>query len=277
MTHSLERMGTWFKNHWLGAVDDRQLKRMRRVYEWMLWISALGRGVPRLINGEDLLRISVRHRYVDEVYEPEVFHLLKKELNRDDIFIDVGAYIGIYSIILSRYLGQNGKIYAFEPAPENVKLLLKHLALNKAKEKVEVMPCAVGDGCGSRRLFASGEHIQNSFAAAAMGDGTEIDTVEVSVTSLDAFCRERSIHPTWVKVDTEGWELPVLRGAQDLLSGNKDVRFIVEMHPYAWHSAGYDAETFKRFCVKHCLEIKPLSNQSDAFAEYGQVLISVNA
>ena len=91
MTHTLERTGAWFKQHCLGAVDERQMRWIRRVYERTLSILTFGRGVPRLINGEDLIRVSVHHRYVDEVYEPEVFNLLKREIKRDDIIFDVGA------------------------------------------------------------------------------------------------------------------------------------------------------------------------------------------
>jgi hypothetical protein len=69
----------------------------------------------------------------------------------------------------------------------------------------------------------------------------------------------------------------VLRGATRLLAENRAVRFIVEMHPYAWSSAGYDEKNFREFCVEHCLQIKPLSGQENVFSEYGQVLISSDA
>lgn len=277
MTHALERTGSWLKNHCLGSIDERRMRWMRFVYERILSILTLGHGVPRLINGQDLIRISVHHRYVDEVYEPEVFELLKREISPDDVIFDIGAYIGLYSIILSKYLGKEGRIYAFEPAPGSVELLVKNLELNNAREKVEVLPCGVGEKCGQGKLFAVGNHIQNSFSSAALGTDIASDTIDVPIISLDAFCEERSIHPTWAKVDTEGWELQVLRGAVKLFSANKATRFIVEMHPYAWRSAGYDAETFRKFCVEHFLHVEPLSGQDDAFAEYGQVLISVHA
>ena len=277
MTYTLERTGAWFKQHCLRAVDERQMKWIRRVYERMLSILTFGRGVPRLINGENSIRVSVHHRYVDEIYEPEVFELLKREIEHDDIIFDVGAYIGIYSIILSRYLGKKGRIYAFEPAPDSLTLLTEHLILNHALEKVEVLPYGVGEKCGRGRLFARGGHIQNSFVSATFGENAETDMVDVSVVSLDAFCAERSIRPAWVKVDTEGWELPVLRGAKSLFSTDRNVRFVVEMHPYAWHSAGYDEVIFRKFCVEHSLRIEPLSNQGNVFTEYGQVLISAHA
>jgi FkbM family methyltransferase len=276
MTHTLERTGAWFKKRYLGAVGEWQMRWIRRIYERMLSMFTFGRGLPRLINGEDLIRISVHHRYVDEVYEPEVFELLKREVKKNDIIFDVGAYIGIYSIILSRYLGENGRVYAFEPAPDSVSLLEKHLKMNHAGEKVEVLPYGVGERCGSRQLFSMGGHIQNSFSSTAFGRSAETNMLKVSVVSLDAFCAQRSIQPAWVKVDTEGWELPVLRGAKGLFSTDRKVRFVVEMHPYAWRSAGYDAAIFRRFCAEHSLRVEPLSNQNDAFTEYGQVLIGVH-
>lgn len=277
MMHALERTGTRIKNQWLGDFDERRMRWIRRIYEWILLLVTFGRGLPRLINGEDVIRVSVHHRYVDEVYEPEVFRLLKQELNQDDVIIDVGAYIGIYSIILSRYLGGKGRIYAFEPAPDSLNLLKEHLDLNGVRGNVEVLPYAVGEKSGTGSLFASGDHIQNSFSSGAIEGEAGIEVVEVRMVSLDDFCLQRSIAPTWIKVDTEGWELPVLRGAAHLLANHITARFIVEMHPYAWKYAGYDERIFRQFCVEHDLRVEPLSNQNDVFAEYGQVLISRNA
>lgn len=274
MTHFLERTGSWFKNRYLWAVNEKQMLWARAAYEHMLSIATLGRGVPRLINGRDLIRVSVHHRYVDEIYEPEVFEFFKRELKADDIIFDVGAYIGVYSIILSKYLGARGRIYAFEPAPESVKLLTTHLEMNNAEKSVEVLACGVGERRGSGRLFAIRDHIQNSFSSAAFGEDVCVNALEVPVICLDDFCRERSIVPTFVKVDTEGWELQVLRGAENLLSTRREIRYLVEMHPYAWHTAGYDENIFKEFCARHSLKIEPLSGQRNVFSEYGQVVIS---
>ena len=276
MTHLIEKAASWLKRKFLGAASERQLNRIRKVYEFGLAVVTLGRGVPRLINGQDRVRISVHHRYVDENYEPEVFSLLKRVLTGNDVFFDVGAYIGLYSIILSRCLHKNGKIYAFEPAPESRKLLEQHLKLNGADGKVEVVSAAVGEKCGRAEMFTIGNHIQNSLSRLAFGTNPAIRATGVDVVSLDAFCAERSVIPTWVKVDTEGWELRVLQGSTGVFRNNPRVRFIVEMHPYAWQSAGYDASAFRSYCVEHCLRIEPLSGQKDVLGEYGQVIVSAN-
>ena len=277
MTHLIEQGATWLKREFLGAASERQLSRIRKLYELGLTAVTLGRGVPRLINGQDRVRISVHHRYVDEIYEPEVFALLKRDLGGDDIFFDIGAYIGLYSIILSRRLNKNGKVYAFEPAPESRKLLEQHLKLNGANGKVEVVTAAVGEKCGRAEMFTMGDHIQNSLSKTALGANSTMRATGVDVVSLDAFCAERSVIPKWVKVDTEGWELRVLQGAAGIFCKNHSVRFIVEMHPYAWQSAGYDACTFRKYCAEHCLRVEPLSGQKDVFGEYGQVIVSAYA
>ena len=275
MTSALERTGTWVKNHWLAGIDEDRMRWLRRGYEGMLSMVNLGRGVPRTINGRESIRVSPRHRYVDETYEPEVFELLMREMSPDDVVFDIGAYIGIYAIILSRHLGENGRVHAFEPAPESAKLLLEHLELNDACHKVSVWQCGVSSQCGRARLFASSAHIQNSFSADAFDDQSPTAAVEVPVVSIDAFCARESVRPTWVKVDTEGWEMHVLEGAENLISTEAHVRFIVEMHPYAWGSAGYDARSFRSYCRDRRLHVEPLTGQSDPFEEYGQVLMSV--
>ena len=277
MTHLMEKTASWIKREFLGAASERQLNRIRKIYELGLTAITLGRGVPRLINGQDRVRISVHHRYVDETYEPEVFALLKRDLGADDVFFDVGAYIGLYSIILARRLSKNGKIYAFEPAPESRKLLEGHLKLNGVNGKVEVVAAAVGEKCGRAEMFTMGDHIQNSLSKTALGTNPAIRPTGVDMVSLDAFCAKESVIPAWVKVDTEGWELRVLQGAEDIFCKNPAVRFIVEMHPYAWQSAGYDANTFRTYCAERHLRIEPLSGQKDVFGDYGQVIISANA
>ena len=277
MTHLIEKGASWLKREFLGAASARQLSRIRKLYELGLTAVTLGRGVPRLINGQDRVRISAHHRYVDEIYEPEVFALLKRELSGNGIFFDVGAYIGLYSIILSQQLTENGKVYAFEPAPESRKLLERHLKLNGANGKVEVVAAAVGERCGRVDLFTKDDHIQNSLARAGLGDVAENCLIKVDMISLDAFCVERNLSPTWVKIDTEGWELKVLEGAVGIMSQNPGTRFVVEMHPYAWESAGYDATAFRKFCAQHHLRMKPLTGQKDMYGEYGQVLVGTNA
>ena len=277
MTHLIEKAASWINREFLGAANERQLNGIRKIYEFGLTAVTLGRGVPRLINGQDRVRISVHHRYVDESYEPEVFALLKRDLGADDVFFDVGAYIGLYSIIVSRRLNKNGKVYAFEPAPESRKLLRQHLKLNGVNGKVEVVTAAVGEKCGRAEMFTMGDHIQNSLSRTALGMDSAIRATGVEVVSLDAFCAKRSVIPTWVKVDTEGWELRVLQGAEGIFRKNPAVRFIVEMHPYAWQSAGYDANTFRTYCAEHCLRVEPLSGQKDVFGDYGQVILSAHA
>lgn len=275
MTSPLEKTGTWVKTRWLAGVDESRMKLLRRGYEGMLSMLTVGRGVPRLINGREPIRISPHHRHVDETYEPEVFELMTREMRQSDVVFDVGAYIGIYSIILSRYLGDNGHVHAFEPSPASARLLREHLELNRARGKVSVWQCGVSSECGRARFFAASAHIQNSFSEAALGGDCAAAAIEVPVISIDAFCEREAIRPTWVKVDTEGWEMHVLRGAERLLAADKRIRFIVEMHPYAWPSAGYDADSFRQYCRARGLHVEPLTGQGDAFADYGQVLMSI--
>jgi len=75
-----------------------------------------------------------------------------------------------------------------------------------------------------------------------------------------------------VQVDSE-W-LCLIKTRQSLFADVE--RVIVEMHPYAWESAGYDARSFEQFCIDHALDVQPLSGQQDPFHEYGQVLMGAD-
>jgi len=133
-------------------------------------------------------------------------------------FWDVGANVGLYTLAFSRAAGSVGKVYAFEPAPENVAALRRHLALNNVAN-VEIVEAAVGEVAGTLRM-APGE-FNSEFHVEANG------TVEVSAVSLDEWrAAMRSSLPAAVKIDVEGYETEVLRGAERSFREGSPVVFI---------------------------------------------------
>jgi len=137
---------------------------------------------------------------------------------RPSIFIDVGANIGLYSCIAGHHRVAP-RIVAFEPDPGNFSGLVRNIALNKLGSLIEARPDAVGEAEGEAYLLAG--PLANSGLSAIRPDGTH----RVRVTALD---RTFALHGETiaVKIDVEGDEPSVLRGATSLFSDNRGFALI---------------------------------------------------
>jgi len=132
--------------------------------------------------------------------------------------LDVGAHHGLYTLLASVAVGPSGKVVAFEPSPREQKQLRDNVRLNRCRN-VRIEPVAVGSSRGRANLFLvqGSEDYCNSLRPPAV----KADTVGVSVAveTLDDFLRENRIpRVDFLKVDVEGGELEVLRGASKLLA-----------------------------------------------------------
>lgn len=266
--HPLERLVTFLRNTIVPPALGRALQVP---YVAILEGLTRGKGVPRRINGEPPIFISPKYRWVPETYEPTVCAWVKERLKPGDVIFDVGAQLGVYALLGARWVAPGGRVFAFEPGPETVSALRRHVKLNDAEKIVEVVPAACGASPGTATMFTVGTHDHNTLSPAALGL-KDPQAVEVQVVTLDAFSKERGIRPHLVKIDTEGWELHILRGAVDLVE-QEDIFFVVEMHPYAWEGAGYDRADMERFLQEHRVAAVPLTGQTDPLAEYGDTFL----
>jgi FkbM family methyltransferase len=154
----------------------------------------------------------------------DIYHL-KTLLTPGCVFFDVGANFGYYSLTVAQSLKGNCRVQAFEPNPRTRDRLLWNVAANAMSKVVTVQPVALSDCAGTATLIVRGD---NSGAARL---GTDSPGVSVNVTSLDLFCLEQSIDRIDViKIDVEGYEVKVLRGALEILERVKPA-LIVEFWP----------------------------------------------
>jgi FkbM family methyltransferase len=175
----------------------------------------------------------------DEDYEPEICRFLKQVLCPGDNFVDVGAHIG-YFTILGAELVENGKVYAFEAEKENFKQLKSHIKRNgyknvKAFNKIvgdtnreaEIYVCLDNDGGHS--LWNPGNHPFNSETRKSAGVRQSVGMV-----TLDSLV---DIVPKAIKIDVEGCELLVLKGAENLIRKHKPA-VILEINAFALEQMG---------------------------------------
>jgi len=154
-------------------------------------------------------------------FESENLKYFKKTIKKDDVVFDVGANIGIYSLVASKTIGQNGKVYSFEPADRAHSCLLKNIEINKFKNIVPIKK-GVSNYSGNATFNVCDDDAYNSLGNEPMRK--IIKTEKISVVTIDDFVKENNIKKVDViKVDTEGAEYLVFKGADKTLRKHKPV------------------------------------------------------
>jgi FkbM family methyltransferase len=156
--------------------------------------------------------------YVDD-FERTEREFLKAYLRPGDVFVDVGANIGLFSLIAAPLVGPSGKVIAFEPTGRTYKRLLNNMRLN-AFNNLSTFRLALSDHNGQQPFFASkdGFDAWNSFAQPVAGHSFEHE--EVQCETWDRFALKHDLlgNVTMMKLDVEGWEAHVLAGGKNALS-----------------------------------------------------------
>jgi FkbM family methyltransferase len=155
-------------------------------------------------------------------HEVEVQRAIVELLRPGDTFWDVGAHIGFFSLIASRVVLPSGHVHAFEPYGPSRARLQTNLDLNNAGN-VSVHPQAIAAEPGLARLYAARETPMWTLVR-EMGEDSSI---EVSCTTIDEQADVLG-KPTLIKVDVEGAEVDVLRGASRLFASERPPSLIVE-------------------------------------------------
>src|SRR3712207_1541891 len=98
----------------------------------------LGRGVKRKVGGE-IIRFPARwFRYYQADYESETFEFLRAQCRKNSTVFDLGAHIGLFSVVMARCVGPNGRVYSFEPTSLSREVLRQTVRLNGCEDIVEV-------------------------------------------------------------------------------------------------------------------------------------------
>jgi FkbM family methyltransferase len=171
--------------------------------------------------------------------EPGTVRWIGAELEPGDVFYDIGANMGIYTIPAAHRVGDGGAVYAFEPHVANVVSLLRNVACNDLQDRVKVLSCALHNTSGffdfNYRNWTSGSSM-SQLEGEVDPYGAPLDLVgsELKVaTTADELVERGMIKPaTAIKIDVDGNELLILQGMQALLSGTDPPRSVqVEVNP----------------------------------------------
>jgi len=193
------------------------------------------RGVARRIGGETI-RFPARFcRYYESDYEPETFAFLRENCRTGDAALDIGAHIGLFSVVIARLVGPSGRVLAFEPTPTTRKVLERTLRLNGLEDRVELRSEAVSSKSGTATFFDTGDLVSNanSLVATARHDGE----IRVNTVSVDDLVDAGGLSVGCIKIDVEGAELDTLRGAARCLETQRPA-LALALHPEAIRHSG---------------------------------------
>jgi FkbM family methyltransferase len=186
-------------------------------------------GFTMALNPQDLVPLMLLRT---GEWQPEVWDALASALPPDSVLLDVGAHIGIFTLKGARHVGSKGRVIAFEPNPETVKLLRENISANHL-ENVTVEQIACTDRPQQLTLFAAPT---NNTGASSLSQvnatyGASPRPFQVRGRPIDDVIRELQLDRVdAMKIDVEGAELQVLRGAAETLK-RFHPRIVVEIVP----------------------------------------------
>jgi FkbM family methyltransferase len=237
--------------HQPQAVKDWEFRNFQRYILWMLFHLEGGEIVETAAGppGQRFrmrLHWGVHTGYAVGSYEPAVIAAVRENLRAEDTCLDVGGHVGYLSVLMAKIVGPAGKVVAFEPMPDSFEVLRENVRLNHL-ENVEMVQAAVGETETELSLvFETSERL--SWTPSVIGHSVrgERGSIRVPAVALDTYVETKGLRPRLIKIDVEGAELGVLRGARQTLLKHKPV-VVVEVHgPGGEHE--HDVLAFLKSC-----------------------------
>lgn len=175
------------------------------------------------INNEDYVIMS---RHEDEIID-------RFSPKQGDIVVDIGAHMGRYTIISSKRVGPHGKVIAIEAEPFNFEILNRNIKLNQLSNVVALNDAVYSKETKIKLYLTAGESgytIFNTTISNRVKTGQKF--VDVNANTLDNLLQQNGItgEVNWIKIDVEGAEFEVLKGAHNVLSKSKCLVLLIEVH-----------------------------------------------
>ncbi len=186
----------------------------------------------------NLYRDSILSKLIYEGFEKDEINYLTKTLKKNDFFVDIGANVGLFSLIASKIVGIEGKVLCFEPAPLTFSRLDENVKLNNFNN-IEIRNIGLSDTKGELTFYVSnnGYDAWNSFAPSQ--DNKLESSIQVPVSTLDIELKDIDKSKIkLMKIDVEGWEKYVLNGGKDFFMNYNPI-VMVEFTEENTFNAGY--------------------------------------
>lgn len=205
--------------------------------------------------------------------EPHIQLLFKKMIKQGWTALDIGANVGIHSLLMSQLVGEQGSVYAFEPVSYNLQRLNLNRYLN-GSSNLNIIPFGVGEKNENSTFhevdvnsfdLGNSSLVLNEYLSTL--PPSSISKKTISMISLDDFCSKNLIVPNIIKIDIEGFEYFALKGAKNTLDKYTPI-LILEYNSERINFIGLDNTKFKEILAPHydCYEILPKTDIEEYFS-----------
>lgn len=187
-------------------------------------------------------------------YEPEVVEYFRNNLKAGMTVVDIGANIGLFSLMAAHLVGDRGRVIAYEPHPETFAELCSNIALNDYHNITPVQSAISSQG-GKLQINICADCDLNTVALEA-----DCDSIEVSCQTLDASLEELGVvNCDLIKMDIEGAELLAIQGMDRTLARNPMLTLLVELHDSQIHALGGTRVDILDFFLKNGFKLYELN------------------
>ena len=209
-------------------------------------------GHKMFLDSKDSLRLSI-----NGVYEPLETEIVQKEIKSGNVVLDIGANIGYYTLIFAKLVGEKGKVFAFEPDPDNFALLKKNIKINGYRNVILVQK-AVSNKSGKLKLYLCednpGDHrIYNSHDSRK--------SVEIEAIRLDDYFKDYDGKIDFIKMDIQGAEGGAIQGMLNLLKKNKTIKIVSEFWPVGLKRFGIDPDEYLKLLIEFGFRLYEVNEQ----------------
>ncbi len=197
-----------------------------------------------------------RKLFFRNIHEPLSTLQYQKEIKFGMNILEIGSNIGYYALIGAKLIGKTGKIYAFEPNPQNYDMLKFNIVLNKYNDLFETYPYGVGAKNGEFVFYMMNKGNTSSFIKRNDSTINIKDERKVKVVCLDDFFDE-SIKIDYFRMDVEGYEFEIIKGMAKILErNNKPKGAFIEVHSLLLNQMNSSAYDFSEKMKEHGYRIK---------------------
>jgi FkbM family methyltransferase len=197
---------------------------LRKAFRFSYYTVYGKRGKSILINNEPHTVSAHVARGINSTIDEVPLKLLTNLAQKADTVFDVGANVGVISVMLARKMKPGSVIHAFEPAPISYKYMADSARVQQGKARIIPHNYAISNGNGKLHFTNDNHSCTNHIS-----DGPGLNTIAVEAVTLDWFCDTNKLAPQVIKVDVEGAEYWALEGMLQVLKHN-NVQVLMEIH-----------------------------------------------
>jgi FkbM family methyltransferase len=236
------------------------------------------RGMPWRVHDQTVRIDPDVRRFVPHESECALYEYLQSHVTTGSHVLDVGAFLGVYAILESRFAGPNGRVVTLEPTAWSASVARRHIGYNAGHgAPITLVEAAAGEARGQAMLHEYDEPYVNALGSAVDVTGTP-RLRAVDVVTIDDVCTEHGLKPTFIRMDVQGAEWHALKGARETIrAAGPRLVIVAEMHPQCWPAFGVDAAMALDTIRSLGLHAEPLEPGAELFARDGHVIFTPGA